>query len=797
KQKLECVKVLLGNGANPNTPDDKGRTALMFAVSCRQVECAELLIQCKADVNAKDAEGETPLLYAIGKQSLKCSTLLVKHGANVNQAKSAIKGYTDSNIPSFLINKGADVNQSDKDGKTLLMYASECPNKVELVDLLLKNGADIHAVCSVEGSTALMYAADVVPNEKTLKLLIEKGANVNARDKRNNTALIWAAMGVNTTDNARILIENGAEVDAINNDHYTALLLAIKQDVFLQAVQEKKLEFNIKDWTITGTCTTRVFRDHVMEMLHKFSDVLFGDNEFMKLLLDNNANANACDDNGETALIKSIKYQNMKAFYTLLRSAPDVNLADNNGCTPLMHTMLYMPHVMNFHMFTMAVALLRKGANRFTESNEGLTAEKIAKTKNISLGLWDKIRKMVDEFISQNPYHAIEKTPKCDKLYRNKEIEVDTGNKGWAFSGGDAEHKNLHTCDVVPGTVPETSEDTTTSQGESKNDGCAACHDDESSEICNLTGKEKRILLSLEEVHSFGTPPGHSRFTIYLNNTNDDETKGKIKEALPSHKFEFEGTDDQPESVSFGVAGASIGTPYKGTLGGCIKINQDDGNSIPFALTAHHVVKEVDKGGPVGIFTEDPQSGSVIWKPIGTLEYAIGLSPTESDVFQETTYDLALIKLHDQIKECGKCDFKPIDKKVVKSIKLVHKRGCMTNETIGKVLDYRFSGKINCELEVGVRKDVTILNAIKIIGINQKPFAVKGDSGSFVYFKENDKCYVIGMFYFLGITKDKKQVALAFPLCSAFKELAEKFPEFKGCKGFMACSGVICNTSAH
>ena len=59
--------------------------------------------------------------------------------------------------------------------------------------LLLEKGADVKAT-DRDGRTALIWAAQD-GHEAVVRLLLEKGADVEAKDRDGRTALIWAAQG--------------------------------------------------------------------------------------------------------------------------------------------------------------------------------------------------------------------------------------------------------------------------------------------------------------------------------------------------------------------------------------------------------------------------------------------------------------------------------------------------------------------------------------------------------------------------------------------------------------------------
>lgn len=82
----------------------------------------------------------------------------------------AVKSGNDWEIRS-LLKSGADVNISDSDGWTALMYAVRYQNSLDTVNILLKNGADIQSV-NKYGYSALQLAASYSNNPDVLKKLL-------------------------------------------------------------------------------------------------------------------------------------------------------------------------------------------------------------------------------------------------------------------------------------------------------------------------------------------------------------------------------------------------------------------------------------------------------------------------------------------------------------------------------------------------------------------------------------------------------------------------------------------------
>jgi uncharacterized protein len=144
------------------------------------------LLQRKADVNQSQVDGTTALHWAVRQDSLEMVNLLIGAGANVKAA--------------------------NRFGVTPLSLA--CINgNAATIEALLKAGVDVNAVLSELGETPLMMAART-GNSDAVNILLGHGADVNARENSTGqTALMWAAVDEHPSV-VRILIEHGADVNA-------------------------------------------------------------------------------------------------------------------------------------------------------------------------------------------------------------------------------------------------------------------------------------------------------------------------------------------------------------------------------------------------------------------------------------------------------------------------------------------------------------------------------------------------------------------------------------------------------
>ncbi|KAL6887036.1 hypothetical protein GGI43DRAFT_264528 [Trichoderma evansii] len=93
-------------------------------------------------------------------------------------------------IVKLLVEKGANIEAKDSDGRTALLWAAEKGHQAT-VKLLVEKGADIEAKDS-DGLTPLSFAAEN-GHQATVELLVEKGADIEAKDSDGRTPLSWAA----------------------------------------------------------------------------------------------------------------------------------------------------------------------------------------------------------------------------------------------------------------------------------------------------------------------------------------------------------------------------------------------------------------------------------------------------------------------------------------------------------------------------------------------------------------------------------------------------------------------------
>lgn len=188
----------INSGNDVNLKDHNGNSLLHYAVNQSEYpEVVEALIRSGADVNAANADGYS------------CLMLIAKYNNNfefnLDAAKNTpefkdidfeklieVNNEKNLQIANSLLEGGADINVSNTDGTTALMYASTSPHNVDLITLLIDYGALLDQA-NDKGETALIYAMKYSkePTE-IIKMLTYHGINLKRLDKDDKTAYDYA-----------------------------------------------------------------------------------------------------------------------------------------------------------------------------------------------------------------------------------------------------------------------------------------------------------------------------------------------------------------------------------------------------------------------------------------------------------------------------------------------------------------------------------------------------------------------------------------------------------------------------
>ncbi|MFH0866392.1 MAG: ankyrin repeat domain-containing protein [Bacteroidota bacterium] len=257
-------------------------------------------------------------------------------------SKNSLNDLPDIKFIEYMVNAGVDINQTDINGNTSLMWFAS-NDRFEFVKYLVEKGANVIAKNN-DGLTAInklyrsknnyykikeylksygaidTYALQdaIYMNQlDTVKKLINNGADVNTKNIYGATCLEMAC-GEGNLVLAKLLIENGADINQLLNYNRTALMCALSEGKNIELVSyliEKGAKINVIDDDGKPTLF------HVYNSYSNPSSKI----AFIKLLVEKGADINSKKD-GNSILMNAISYCDFETIkYLIDEKHMDVN----------------------------------------------------------------------------------------------------------------------------------------------------------------------------------------------------------------------------------------------------------------------------------------------------------------------------------------------------------------------------------------------------------------------------------------------------------------------------------------
>ena len=200
------VQELLGRGANINDASSDWGTAIAAAAKGNKIETVRLLLGKGADPNVHDVYGVISALQQAAYQgSVEIVLLLLENGAMIHPDLPHKKAY-----------RGPGEQTTDA------LQAASLGGSEDIAKLLLERGARLNAEMPGKGSA--LYFAALGGHKKIVQLLLDHGADVNIGGGRSGTALQAASAG-GYKEIATLLLDHGADV-SVQGTHGNALQAA-------------------------------------------------------------------------------------------------------------------------------------------------------------------------------------------------------------------------------------------------------------------------------------------------------------------------------------------------------------------------------------------------------------------------------------------------------------------------------------------------------------------------------------------------------------------------------------------
>jgi ankyrin repeat protein len=266
---------------------------------------------------ATEAGHKDVLIHLLFDNGLKADT----RGPNIEKSLWRAVGERDNkDLVELLLNKGAEVNAKDPDGKTPLWIATENGRK-GIIQLLLDHGAEVDA--KARNGTLLWGEMERGKGYNDLvQPLLDHSAEIDTKTQDGKTPL-WGAVEIGLKSVVELLLDHGAEVDTKTQDGKTPLWRAV------QTGQKDVVELLL---------------DHGAEVDTKAQDgktplwraVEIGQNDVVELLLDHGAEVDATDTLGRTPLLRAVENGHNDTIQLLLDNGANIDTRDTLGRTPLL-----------------------------------------------------------------------------------------------------------------------------------------------------------------------------------------------------------------------------------------------------------------------------------------------------------------------------------------------------------------------------------------------------------------------------------------------------------------------------
>lgn len=295
-RRLESIRVILEHHGviDVNSSIKNDQTALDVAIQADQLEIAELLMSFGASTEKSDSsssETTTRLMDAARKQNVEMVNLLLKHGA--------------------------DVNATVKNNRTSNLHLAVRSSTARIVEILLNHGADIDAM--EQDMTTVLQAAVIRGCKEVFHLLLERGANVNLTGANGTTAL-HTAFTFKRDDFALSLIQHRANVNVKDCDGLTVLHLAARDN------EQEAVKFLLQNGAKVDCPDVDGFTPLYFGLKYR---------EMVELLLNNGANKNVTFPDGSRLVEYAFRRADLDTFKLLLMNCgggtDEISLTNNDG----------------------------------------------------------------------------------------------------------------------------------------------------------------------------------------------------------------------------------------------------------------------------------------------------------------------------------------------------------------------------------------------------------------------------------------------------------------------------------
>jgi ankyrin repeat protein len=233
-------------------------------------------------------------------------------------------------VVEFLLNRGAEVNLKNNNGKTPLMVSYE---NLEITRLLIAYGAKVNEQDN-QGMSALMWIiVKRQPNINIIKFLLSKSADVNLKNQAGWTALMLAAAKLEEIGIFELLVNSGARVQEKSHNNSNALMC------LANAGAREGFHFLISpNLSFDDPASHSIwYRQLEIDKMDESNNRNLSNSieQIILFLLKNGLDINSQNDEGWTALMFAVLNANQKILVTLFLNRADTDLVNKQGNSTL------------------------------------------------------------------------------------------------------------------------------------------------------------------------------------------------------------------------------------------------------------------------------------------------------------------------------------------------------------------------------------------------------------------------------------------------------------------------------
>nr|WP_293301478.1 ankyrin repeat domain-containing protein [Allomuricauda sp.] len=305
---VEKIKQKIAEGNDPTALTPYAFDAVVYSLlGNAPSESIKYLLTLKGnEVDKMTHDGRNYLMWAAYKGNVELVDELIKMGSDTKIIDdhgysvltfAAVGGQMDPKLYDLILTNGAKIDETDHNGANILhLLAANIDNLSEL-DYFIKKGLDIKSTDAL-GNTMFNYAA-TKGKTTIMDQLIAKGLDYKTPNKEGGNAMIYASYGARGYTNP------------IKVYHYL-----------------EKLGINPNVVTDNGTTP-----------LHS---AVYGteDTAIIDYFLEKGVDVNQKDEEGNTAFLNAVNWENIEFAKYLLPKVDDINHKNSDGYSALTYTVI-------------------------------------------------------------------------------------------------------------------------------------------------------------------------------------------------------------------------------------------------------------------------------------------------------------------------------------------------------------------------------------------------------------------------------------------------------------------------